>query len=127
MNQSIRATEPAQIISLQIRTDCVIFDPENQQSQFTFDHFLSYSDQDTLEFQHGFSLAKYDYLVNLQFQPCTHNLLFMIPNIKFMFYRMKKNYLPRLKPMVNMNIIQRKDYVVYPTVIFVLPPDFLIK
>ena len=31
MNQSIRATEPTKMISLQRYTDCVIFDPENQQ------------------------------------------------------------------------------------------------
>ena len=30
MNESLRATEPTKIISLPRRTDCVIFDPENQ-------------------------------------------------------------------------------------------------
>ena len=36
---------------------------------------MLYYDQDTYEFQHQISLAKYRYLFNLQFQPCTHNLL----------------------------------------------------
>ena len=75
MNQSIRATEPTKMISLQRRTDCVIFDPENQQIILTYDNYLSYYDQDTLEFQYEFPLKKYDFLLNLQFQPCTHNLL----------------------------------------------------
>ena len=63
------------LISLQRYTDCVIFDPENQQIILTSNDLMSDHDQDTLEFQHEFPLEKYDFLFDLKFQPCTHNLL----------------------------------------------------
>ena len=75
MNQSIRATKPAKYFSLQTRTDCVIFDPKDQQIILSDSNCLSYYNQETLEFQQQLSLAKYDLLLDLKFQPCTHNLL----------------------------------------------------
>ena len=41
MNQSLRATEPTKIISLQRFADGVILDPENQQIILTCNNFLS--------------------------------------------------------------------------------------
>ena len=95
MNQSIRVTEPTKIISLQRHTNCVIFDSENQQIILTYSDFLSYHDQNTLEFQHEFSLAKYNHLLDLQFQPCTHNLLLYDSEHQIHVYRMKKRHLQR--------------------------------
>ena len=97
MNQSIRATEPAKKIRLHRHTDCVIFDPENQQIILSSKNFLSCYDRDTLGFRHGFFLEKFAFLFDLQFQPCTIIYYCMIQNFKFMFYQMKTNHLQRLK------------------------------
>ena len=105
MNQSIRATEPAQIISLKIRTDCVIFDPENRQIILTYDNYLSYYDQDTLEFQYEFPLKKCYFLLNLQFQPCTHNLLLYDSTHRIHVYMDEKKPLAIIK-----NIGKRESY-----------------
>ena len=86
---------------------------------------MSYHDQDTLEFQHELSLAKYDFLLDLKFQPCTHNLLLYDSEHQIHVYCMKKRHWQRLK-LLKM-IMQQEDYVVYPTVIFVLSPDRIIK
>ena len=75
MESIFRVTEPAIISNLQRNTDCVIFDPENQQIILTSNNFLSYHGQDTLEFQHQISFEPHYFFIDLQFQPFTHNLL----------------------------------------------------